>query len=112
METNDEIPKGAIFEEIVRRLGDPATYEPGGMKMMPGIEDVIGSMQIRKVRGATTNQALIKPRVFLLTVPNRLRPKTYFASIGSLDHKSLSQTSATLGTIRSYLRRLFTMTVP
>jgi len=38
METNDEIPKGAIFEEIVRRFGDPATYEPGGMKMMPGMK--------------------------------------------------------------------------
>ncbi len=32
MESNDEIEQGAVFEEIVRRFGDPNNYHPG-MKM-------------------------------------------------------------------------------
>jgi FtsP/CotA-like multicopper oxidase with cupredoxin domain len=36
METNEEIPKGSIFEEIVRRFGTPADYEKAPMKMMHG----------------------------------------------------------------------------
>jgi len=38
METNDEIPKGAIFEEIVRRFGNPEAYQSGEMEMMPGMK--------------------------------------------------------------------------
>lgn len=37
MESNEEIPKGAIFEEIVRRFGNPRTYEKAPMGMMPGM---------------------------------------------------------------------------
>ena len=38
METNDEVPKGSVFEEIVRRFGNPDAYEPGKMQMMPGMK--------------------------------------------------------------------------
>ncbi len=38
METDDDIPKGEVFHEIVRRFGNPATYEPGEMKMMHGMK--------------------------------------------------------------------------
>ena len=34
METDEDIPKGAIFEEIVRRHGNPATYEKAPMHMV------------------------------------------------------------------------------
>ncbi len=41
METDEAIPKGAVFEEIVRRFGDPARYEPAPKTMTsPG-----GTMQ-------------------------------------------------------------------
>jgi hypothetical protein len=41
METNEDIPKNYVFEEIVKRFGNPATYRnpPAmmhGMHGMPG----------------------------------------------------------------------------
>ncbi|MEQ9379294.1 MAG: copper oxidase [Pirellulales bacterium] len=36
METDEEIPKGEIFDEIVRRFGNPNDYQPAP-KMMPGM---------------------------------------------------------------------------
>lgn len=36
METDEDIPKGAIFEEIVRRFGDPATYKRAPQMKMHG----------------------------------------------------------------------------
>ncbi len=36
METDDMIPKGSIFEEIVQRFGNPADYEHAPMHMMHG----------------------------------------------------------------------------
>ncbi len=38
IETDDDIAKGEVFHEIVRRFGNPATYEPGEMKMMHGMK--------------------------------------------------------------------------
>lgn len=38
METDEPIEKGSVFEEIVRRFGNPDAYEPGHMKMMPGMK--------------------------------------------------------------------------
>lgn len=38
METDEHIEKGSIFHEIVRRFGDPQTYEPAKMNMMPGMK--------------------------------------------------------------------------
>lgn len=38
METDENIPKGSIFEEIVRRFGDPSTYQSGPKKGMHGME--------------------------------------------------------------------------
>ena len=38
METDEMIEKGSIFEEIVRRFGNPNDYEPGKMKMIPGMK--------------------------------------------------------------------------
>jgi hypothetical protein len=34
METDEDIPKGEIFAEIVRRFGDPERYEKAPMGMM------------------------------------------------------------------------------
>jgi manganese oxidase len=34
METDEDIPKGDVFEEIVRRFGDPRRYEPAPKMMM------------------------------------------------------------------------------
>ena len=34
METDEDIPKGEIFAEIVRRFGDPDQYEPAPKMMM------------------------------------------------------------------------------
>ncbi len=40
METDEDIPDGAVFEEIVRRFGKPAMYEPAKMMhSMPGRND-------------------------------------------------------------------------
>jgi hypothetical protein len=36
METDEEIPKGEIFAEIVRRFGDPEKYEKAPKMMMHG----------------------------------------------------------------------------
>ena len=36
METDEVIPKGDTFEEIVRRFGDPTTYQRSGMQMDNG----------------------------------------------------------------------------
>ncbi len=34
METEEPVEKGSVFEEIVRRFGDPNRYEPGQAKTM------------------------------------------------------------------------------
>jgi len=36
MESKESVPKGAIFEEIVSRFGDPSRYEKAPMSMMHG----------------------------------------------------------------------------
>lgn len=38
METDEPVDKGSVFEEIVRRFGNPDDYETGKMKMMPGMK--------------------------------------------------------------------------
>ena len=38
METDEDIPKGSIFEEIVRRFGAPSTYQSGKNMGMHGME--------------------------------------------------------------------------
>lgn len=37
MESNEPVEKGAVFAEIVRRFGDPETYEPAPEMM--GMDD-------------------------------------------------------------------------
>ncbi len=38
METDEPVEKGSIFQEIVRRFGNPGVYEAEDMKMMPGMK--------------------------------------------------------------------------
>ena len=38
METNEPVERGSVFAEIVRRFGNPDTYEPAKMNMMPGMK--------------------------------------------------------------------------
>lgn len=38
METDEPVEKGSVFQEIVRRFGNPGAYEAGDMKMMPGMK--------------------------------------------------------------------------
>ncbi len=33
METDEAVEKGSVFEEIVRRFGNPDVYDPGKMNM-------------------------------------------------------------------------------
>lgn len=38
METNEPVERGSVFAEIVRRFGNPDTYEPAKMNRMPGMK--------------------------------------------------------------------------